>query len=527
MKDKSQLISNGKSSHLNRRDFIRQATAVGIAVPFASTLFSTNGYASTPKKGGHLKVGVAGSTTDSLDPATWAGHLSPTFGKTWGETLIEPHPQNKSPIPVLAESWDVDAKAQKWTFNIRKGVTFHNGKDLTASDVVQTLNRHSNEDSKSAALGIMRDIDKIEAIGSHQVQITLSSGNADFPALLSDYHLIIQPNGGFDKPDAGIGTGPYKVVTVDPGVRYVSERVEGHWRSDVGFVDSIEVLVMNDGTARVSALRSGNVHLINEVDPKTAKLLSRSKNISVENTRGGGHYTFSMDTQAEPFKNKDLRLALKYAIDREQIVERILHGYGTVGNDFPINDTYDLFPDGLEQRSYDPDKAKFHYKKSGHDGAVILRTSDGAFPGAVDTALLFKGAAAKAGINLEVKREPSDGYWSNIWNVKPFAASYWTSRPVQDHIYSTAYKSGVDWNETKWNNQAFDQLLIAARTELDQQKRRQLYRDMAMLVRDDGGVIIPMFNDFIDGVSTNLQGFEKDVSGPMSNYFAPIRCWLA
>lgn len=515
-----------KQGDLNRRDFMRQAAALGIALPLAGSLISQSALAA-PKKGGHLKIGVAGSSTDSLDPATWAGHLSPTFGKTWGETLTEPHPQNKSPQPVLAESWEVDKKAQRWIFNIRKGVTFHNGKTLKASDVVQTLNRHSNAKSKSAALGIMRDILKIEELNEYQVEITLNSGNADFPALLSDYHLIIQPNGGFDKPDAGIGTGPYKVVTVDPGVRYVSEKVTDHWRTDVGFVDSIEVLTMNDGTARISALRSGNVHIINEVDPKTAKLLSRDSNLSVQNTRGGGHYTLSMDTQSGAFQNNDLRLALKYAIDREQIVERILHGYGTLGNDFPINATYDLFPEDIAQRSYDPDKAQYHFKKSGHSGPVVLHTSDAAFPGAVDTALLFQSTANKAGIKLEVQREPSDGYWSNIWNVKPFAASYWTSRPVQDHIYSTAYKSGVDWNETKFNNSTFDKLLIAARTELDQAKRQQLYREMALLVRDDGGVIIPMFNDFIDGVSNKVQGFEKDVSGPMSNYFAAIRCSLA
>nr|WP_320136116.1 ABC transporter substrate-binding protein [uncultured Amphritea sp.] len=474
-----------------------------------------------------MVIGVAGSSTDSLDPATWSGHLSPTFGKTWGETLTEPHPFDKSPIPVLAESWDVDSGASVWVFNIRKGVTFHNGKEMTSDDVVKTLQRHSKEDSKSAALGIMRDIDRIEADGSHKVVITLNSGNADFPALLSDYHLIIQPGGGFDKPDAGIGTGPYKVETVDPGVRYVSQKVQGHWRTGVGHVDSIEVLAMNDSTARMSALRSGRVHMINEVDPKTAKLLDRMPGISVENTKGGGHYTFGMQTNTGPFDNNDLRLALKYAIDREQIVERILHGYGTVGNDFPINSTYELFPEDIEQRTYDPDKAKFHYKKSGHTGPVVLRTSDVAFPGAVDTATLFQGSAAKAGIKLEIKREPADGYWSNVWNVKPFCASYWTSRPVQDHIYSTAYKSGVDWNETKWSRPAFDSLLIEARTELDQAKRKNLYREMALMVRNDGGVIVPMFNDYVDGISSKLQGYQKDSSGPLSNYFAPIRCWLA
>lgn len=515
------------ASTLDRRSFMKQATAFGLGTAMVPTLSGLSAQAATPKSGGHLVIGVAGSTTDSLDPATWAGHLSPTFGKTWGETLVEPDPLDKSPVPVLAESWDVKPGAKEWIFNIRKGVTFHNGQELTADDVVKTLQRHSQEDSKSAALGIMQDIEDIRADGSHQVVITLSSGNADFPALLSDYHLIIQPGGGFDDPSAGIGTGPYKVEKVEPGIRYVSRKVDGHWREGVGYVDSIEVLVMNDATARTSALQSGRVHMIVQVDPKIAKLLQRSSSLSVINTQGGGHYTFSMQTNTAPFDNNDLRLALKHAIDREEIVKRILNGYGTVGNDFPINSTYNFFPDDIEQRVYDPEKAAFHFKKSGHDGPVVLRTSDTAFPGAVDTAVLFQSAASKAGIPLKVVREPSDGYWSNVWNKKPFVASYWSSRPVQDHIYSTAYKSGVDWNETKWSNETFDKLILQGRTELDPEKRKGIYRDLALMTRNEGGAIIPMFNDYIDGVSNKVQGFQKDVSGHLSNYFAPIRCWLA
>lgn len=527
MKEIDKLAAAATRGALDRRSFMKRAAALGVGSAMLPGLLGQAVQAATPQRGGHLVVGVSGSTTDSLDPATWAGHLSPTFGKTWGETLTEPHPVDKSPVPVLAESWEVEPGARVWSFNIRKGVTFHNGKSLTADDVVQTLQRHSREDSKSAALGIMRDIEDIRAEGSHKVIITLSGGNADFPALLSDYHLIIQPGGGFDQPDAGIGTGPYKIETVEPGVRYVSRRVEDHWREGVGYVDSIEVLVINDGTARMSALQSGRVHMIVQVDPKTARLLERQPGLSVENTKGGGHYVFSMQTNTAPFDNNDLRLALKYAIDREEIVKRILNGYGTVGNDFPINSTYAHFPEDIEQRGYDPDKARYHFKKSGHSGPVVLRTSDGAFPGAVDTATLFQVSAAKAGIKLDVVREPSDGYWSNVWNVKPFCASYWSTRPVQDHIYSTAYKSGVDWNETKWSRDDFDQLIVSARTELDPQRRNELYRDMALMLRNEGGVIVPMFNDYIDGISSKVQGFRKDTSGHLSNYFAPIRCWLS
>ncbi|TIX46036.1 MAG: peptide ABC transporter substrate-binding protein, partial [Mesorhizobium sp.] len=98
---------------------------------------------------------------------------------------------------------------------------------------------------------------------------------------------------------------------------------------------------------------------------------------------GPGHYVFIMHCNTAPFDNNDLRMALKLAIDREEMLDKVLRGYGSLGNDFPINASYPLFTE-IEQRKYDPDKAKFHFKKSGHDGAVLLRTSDVAFPGAVD-----------------------------------------------------------------------------------------------------------------------------------------------
>jgi peptide/nickel transport system substrate-binding protein len=246
--------------------------------------------------------------------------------------------------------------------------------------------------------------------------------------------------------------------------------------------------------------------------------LSRAPGVTVNSTPGRGHYVFIMHTDTAPFDNKELRLALKYAINREEMVEKILRGYGSVGNDMPINSAYPLFDASIEQRTYDVAKAKEHYAKSGHDGSpIILRTADGAFPGAVDAAQLFQQSAQAAGIPLEIKREPNDGYWSEVWNKQPFCASYWGGRPVQDQMYSTAYLSTADWNDTNFKNPEFDAKLLAAKAELDLTKRKALYSEMGKLVRDEGGLICPMFNDFIDGVSDKLVGWETDPNGELMN----------
>ncbi|MEY8142376.1 ABC transporter substrate-binding protein [Falsihalocynthiibacter sp. CO-5D18] len=521
------LLARTAQGKYNRRAFLGKAGALGITAVAANTMLSSAAHAAGPVRGGTLSIGLGGGeSTNSLDPAAATSQVIFNILRQSGENLVNVSPSGEIDFR-LAESIESTADAKTWSFKIRKGVEFHNGKTLTPEDVLATLERHSNEESKSGALGIMQGIESMRVDGD-SVEVTLTTPNADLPFLMADYHLVIQPNGGMDDPTAGIFTGPYAITVNEPGIRYVGERFANYWDDSIGHFDTVETLVINDATARSAALQSGQVQMINQVDPNVAGLLDRSPGLSVRNVSGRGHYVFIMHCDMAPFDNNDLRLALKYAINREEMVEKILSGYGSIGNDFPINAAYPLFDDTIAQRTYDPEKAAFHYKKSGHDGSpIILRTADGAFPGAVDAAALFQQSAAAAGIPLEIKREPNDGYWSEVWNKQPFCASYWSGRPVQDQMYSTAYTTGADWNDTRFFNDTFDGIVLEARSELDLVKRKALYSEAAMLVRDEGGVICPMFNDFVEGVRDDIAGWEADPNLEMMNGFAAVKCWKA
>jgi peptide/nickel transport system substrate-binding protein len=144
------------------------------------------------------------------------------------------------------------------------------------------------------------------------------------------------------------------------------------------------------------------VHVINRVEPRTGALLERAPGIVIQSVPSKGHYVFIMHCNTPPFDNADLRMALKLAMDREQMVQQILQGHAQLGNDFPINEAYALFPEGIDQRAYDPDEARHYYERSGHSGPILLRTSEVAFPGAVDAALLYQQQAQAAGIQIEV-----------------------------------------------------------------------------------------------------------------------------
>ena len=406
---------------------------------------------------------------------------------------------------------------------------FHNGKTVEAEDVIASFNHHRGEESKSAAKPIVDPIVDIKADGKNAVVFTLDAGNADFPFIVSDYHLAILPaKDGAIEPTAGIGSGSYKLDNFEPGVRAVVSRNPNYWRDDVAHFDSAELLSIVDATARTNALTTGEIDAMDRVDIKTAHLLGRNPDINLVETSGTAHYTFAMRCDTPPFDNNDVRLALKYALNREELLEAILRGHGVVGNDHPIGRSNRFHADNLEQRTYDPDKAKHHLKKAGMENLKVdLSAADAAFPGAVDAAVLYKEHAEKAGIEINVVREPNDGYWSNVWMQKPWCAVYWGGRPTEDWMFSTAYAAGASWNDSFWDHERFNDLLIEARAELDEAKRREMYAEMQTIVRDEGGVVVPLFNNYVMALSSKLAHEDMGANWSLDGFRAVERWWFA
>lgn len=502
------------SGRINRRGFM--ATTAGAALVAGLPLRAK----AAPSRGGHLRAAIGhGQTTDVLDPGTWSNSFTTSLGFAVHGRLTEVAADGAL-IPEVAESWEASEDASVWRFKLRSGLTFHSGKAVTATDVANSINFHRGENSTSAAGPLVAPITDITTEGDDMIVFTLDGGNADFPFFLSDYHLVICKAEG-DSIDwkSGDGCGSYVLKDFNPGVSFALERNPNHWRSDVAWFDSVEVLAIVDQNARTTALVSGDVDVVDRLDLKTVGLLARNPNIQINSVAGTQHFTFAMDTRAEPYNNPDVRLALKYGINRQELVDKILFGYGSVGNDHPIGQGQRYFNTELAQKTYDPDKAKFHLKQAGLDSLdVKLSAADAAFGGAVDAAVLYQSSAAGAGINLTPVREANDGYWSDVWMKKPFCAVYWSGRPVEDQMFATAYKCGAAWNDSFWCNDRFDELMVKARSELDEAKRREMYFEMQQICSDDGGVIVPMFANYVFGNSNKIAhsdtlGANWDVDG--------------
>lgn len=499
---------------LGRREFLLRATALGVTAAMSSSVLSSGALAAaTPTKGGTLKLGLAGgSTTDSLNTTTYTDTVAFNVGYQVMNGLIEIDPKNK-PQPELLESWSVEPGAKKWVFKVRQGIPFHNGKTLDADDILYSLNLHRGQ-SKSPMVGPLKNITDAKATDKNEITIELGEGDADLLYLLGDYHLQVVPKDFTDwaKP---IGTGAYEVEAWEPGVRAVTKRVKGdYWKTGRGNVDSIETTVINDAAQRMNALVTGQVDMIHRVDPKAIDLLKSAPGLELIQAPGGWHTIMAMFTDTAPFNNKDLRLALKYAIDREQVLKTLFNGYGSLGNDHPIPKGDPFHNNQLAQRVYDPDKAKFHLQKSGLAGSKItLSASDAAFAGAVDMAVLFQATAAKAGVPISIKKEPADGFWDNVWLKAPFVTSYWGGRPAATQMLTVAYKSDAAWNDTHWKVPHFDELLANAKQETDEAKRKNYIWEMQAMLHEDGGGLIPVFQDWLEAHSSKVKGHNP------SNYF--------
>jgi len=308
---------------------------------------------------------------------------------------------------------------------------------------------------------------------------------------------VIYPAGQIDEAMVqGIGTGLYRLRSFEPGQHMRACRIRDHYKgAEAGFFDEIEFIAINEPSARQNALLSGRVDVINGVDPRAVGLLQANPGVRVQEVGANQHYAFTMQTGSAPFHDANIRKALKYGIDRQQILDTVLRGHGMVASDSPIGPANPYFHAGLTPPVYDPDQARFWLRQAGLSSLnVDLGITGTELHGAVEMAKLFEQGAAAAGMMLNLVDRSAES----------FRASLWAGRATEDWMFSTAYQQGAPWNESRWDHERFQSLLFAARAELDSDRRRAMYHEMQEILRDDGGVIIPVFASYLQALNDRI-----------------------
>jgi peptide/nickel transport system substrate-binding protein len=284
------LFNQGK---INRREFLARASAMGASIALSPALLGGTAQAAAPQKGGTVRLAVSGgSTSDTLDPSLSPDNYTMVlFLGAMHNYLTEIDHEGKL-VGEVAESFEASPDARTWTFHLRKGIEFHNGKTLDANDVVSSINYHRGEDSKSSQKTLVKPVVDIKAPDPHTVVFELSAGNADFPYMMSERTFAIMPDkDGVPDWQSGIGAGAYMLQSFEPGVRATLKRNPNYWKANRGFFEEVELLSIADITARTNSLKTGEVHIMDRCELKTAHLLKKMPGIRVEEVVGTQHYT--------------------------------------------------------------------------------------------------------------------------------------------------------------------------------------------------------------------------------------------
>jgi len=526
--DVASLKNLYQSAAISRRAFVSRLAALGISTSVAGIIVAASpvAVAATPQRGGRLRA-AAGShgPDDTLDPARFTSVISYGRGEQFynGLTRID---EFLIAQPDLAESWEANANATDWVFRLRKGVEFHSGKSLDAEDALYSIQRHLDKDVGSGAKAFVENVAEGIVEDQHTLRFKLKGPDADFPVILGTYPMKIVPVGTTDFSTAP-GTGPFKLKEFKPGVRSLGHRNPNYWEEGRPYLDEVEWFGISDHNARMNALLAGDIAMMSGLDPKAIPRVERSKGVGVVNTKAGQYTNLAMMTDRKPTDSNELRLAIKHLQNRERVLKLIYKGNGMLGNDQPISPVDPMYCDEIPIRPFDPDKARHHLKKAGMDGGTIkIHTSQVAGTGAVEQALMLQREAGKIGLNVKVQRDPGDGYWSATWGKRPFFMSGWNMRPTANIMLTLAFTSDAAWNEARWKNARFDELLGLGRASLDPVQRKNIYCEAQSLVHDTGGVAIPCFIDYLDAMSDKVKGFIPMPLGPLGASQWPRSVWL-
>lgn len=484
-------------TRVTRRGLLRTGAA-------ASVLAASGLSVRAQSRGGTLRLGLSGaSARDSWDPRRHSGAFMIAAAQGCVFDCLTEITATGELVGELAESWEASADARVWTITLRRGITFHDGSPFGADDVIASLALHRDRDAGSGAWPIVANITEMEKLTVHQVRLTLGAGNADFPFLLSDFHLVMFPAHDIEGAIArGVGTGLYRLDTFEPGRRMTARRVDGHYKDGrAGWFDSVEMTALNDGGARMSALLSGTVDAVNRVDFRHGARLRARRDLEILEVTGNQHIGLPISGGLPPCRGMALQQALKLVVDREDIVANVLGGRGSVARDHPIGPANQYFDAALPPCAHDPDRAAAIVARAGIDGfAIDLEASDDAFPGAVDAAMRLCDAARRAGLDIRVSEARADSVEAVAgWRVMTCAG-----RATEDWMFSALYQRGAPWNVTGWESDRFQKRLVEARAEFDSARRREIYVEMQAICAEAGHMVIPAYANHVDARSSAL-----------------------
>jgi peptide/nickel transport system substrate-binding protein len=521
---------------ITRRHFLKGTAGAAVAAPGVSTILAacTESSSSTPsatstatavRRGGTLRAAITGgSSSDTLNPLGIVSNTDNARISNLFEGLIGQDPQ-ALPQLLLAEEVTPNSDATAWTIRVRQGVTFHNGKDLTADDVIYSFRLVMNPKSpgpgasslESLDVGAMRKLDK------YTVQVPCKAPFAILDQILAPVGVVFVVPVDFD-PRHPVGTGPFKLDSFTPGTQSTFAKNNDYWQTGLPYVDELVITDFSDETSQVNALLAGQVDVVNLLSAAIiSEVESEGKKVLI--SPGGGWNPFTIRVDRPPFNDVRVRQAMRLIADRKQMLDLIFGGHGTIGNDvFGIwAPDYDR---SIPQREQDIPQARSLLKAAGQDEMTVELVTADIAQGVVKAAQVFAQQATAAGIKVNLRQLDVSGFYGTNYLKWVFAQDYWYYSYYLPQVASSTLPTSI-YNETHFNDSEYNSLYAQALATVDTAKRYELEHEMQMIDYTRGGYIIPFFPPVIDGYAPNVQGLVPSKAGISLDGYKFKELWLA
>jgi peptide/nickel transport system substrate-binding protein len=547
-----------QAGRISRREFLRNATLLGVSAAAASGFVAscapeptpeateapatsepatpTEAEPSGPVRGGRIRM--ASQVHKVTHPAqfSWA---SPANQLRQVAEYLTVTDSNNVTHPLLLENWKVSDDLKTWTLNLRQGIKFNNGDEFVSDDVVFTMNEWLNEDVGSSMLGLVGGYvspENIEKVDDYTVKLHLDRPEIAVPEHLFHYPALVLNHRTFegDFIKNPHGTGPYTLDTYSEGERVLLKRRDDYWQMGVDgkplpYLDELEFIDMgSDMAAWIGAIRSGDVDMFELGDQGGADVyqaLEGTEGVVQEGITTGQTRVLRMRVDLDPWSDNDVRMALKLCQNHEKILNLAYFGEGEEGQDFHV---YPGHPEYCDKPvpEYNPEKAKQLLADAGYpDGLDVEIAVGSGWPDVVSYAEILKEDAKAGGFNITINTMPNSQYWEQ-WTEVGLGITPWTHRPLGTMVLNLAYVADEEgnpasWNETRWVDDEFSSLLSEANSTLDVEKRREIFCDLEQIQWERGSIGIPFWRNVWQVYRDNI----KNVSAHPTLYLLINEAW--
>ncbi|MCI0520329.1 MAG: ABC transporter substrate-binding protein [Chloroflexi bacterium] len=505
-----------RQGRISRRQFLRFSTLLGMSLASANFLASCAqppaaeepAPTAVPAKPSFVRGGSIRCATrvERVDhPARFSLVSQSHAWRHVFEYLTYTDPQGIT-TPYLLDKWEASADLLTWTLTLKKGIKFNNGQELTADDVVFNFGQWLNPDIGSSLLGAMTYLDPsgVQKKDDYTVTLAFKSPSIFLPEHLFQYPAMILPKTfGGDITREPIGTGAFTMAEYVPAERCRLTARKDYWRNGedgkpLPYLDEIVMVQLGeDRSADLAALQTGQVDTIIEPTVSIWEALKSDAKFDVISTPTAATRVLRVRVDQDPWTDNKVRQALKHCHNREKILAVALQNQGTIGNDSHVAQAHPEYVD-IAPFPFDTAKSKALLAEAGlADGVTVELVVPSDWPESMAYAQALKEDALAGGFTINLKTMPASQYWDG-WTEWNMGITWWAHRTLAPMLLPLAYIADTDgnpvpWNETRWVDAEFSELLKQAEGTLDLAKRRELVGKLEEIQKDRGSVCIPFF----------------------------------